>query len=115
MRLSPLGWAAVAAASVLALLFLTLVSSPAPPPTGVEHDARAAGEACEAAVLADVPDARFPFGANAAYLGEARYRLQGTVESEITGETVRRNYACVVQYRGAGEYRADSVRVWRSH
>ncbi len=115
MNLSPLRWAGVAAGFVLVLLFLTLVSSPAPPPSGVEHDARGAERECVGAVRGRLDGARFPFGANVTYLGDARYRLQGTVESVITGETVRRNYECVVQYAGAGGYRADSVRVWQSH
>lgn len=108
-------WVAASACFVLVLLYLTVASSPAPPPTGVEHDARAAGDACMGAVRARVEGARFPFGATAAYLGEARYRLSGTVETVLMGETVRRNYECVVQYAGPADYQADSVRVWQSH
>ena len=115
MRLSPLRWAGLVAGFVLLLLFLTLISTPAPPPSGVEHDARGAARACEDAVRERVTGARFPFGANVTYLGDARYRLQGTVESPIGGETVRRNYECTVRYAGPDAYRADSVRVWQSH
>lgn len=114
MRLSLLRWAGLIAGFVLLLLFLTLVSTPSPPPSGVAHDARGAGGECEDAVRRRVADARFPFSPTVTYLGDARYRLQGTVESEIGGETVRRNYECVVGYAG-GAYRADSVRVWQSH
>lgn len=115
MRLTPLRGAGLLAGFVLLLLFLTLVSTPAPPPSGAEHDARGAERECLDEVRERVQGARFPFGANVTYLGDARYRLQGTVESEIGGETVRRNYECLVGYAGGGGYRADSVRVWQSH
>src|SRR5690606_35836617 len=100
---------------VLLLLYATVVSLPSPPPTGVEHDAESAGHACAAAVRERVPDARFPFAANATYLGEARYRLNGQVDAVHAGETVRRNYECVVSYAGSGAYEADSLRLWQSH
>src|SRR5690606_4613219 len=80
MKLTPYRWAGLAAGFVLLLLYATVVSLPSPPPTGVEHDAESAGHACAAAVRERVPDARFPFAANAAYLGEARYRLNGQVD-----------------------------------
>lgn len=111
---TPLGWAGLGAGFVLVLLYLTVVSSPPPPPSGVAHTGGDAAAACERAVVEQVPDARFPFAANVAYLGEARYRLSGTVEAVLMGETVRRNYECVVTY-AAGTYGADSIRVWQSH
>jgi len=92
-----------------------VVSTPAPPPTGVEHSARGAEEACADAVRERIDGARFPFGATATYLGEARYRMSGLVDAVLMGETVRRNYECVVEYAGSGAYRTDSVRVWQSH
>ena len=103
------------AAFILLLGVLTLVSMPAPPPTGVNHTAAGAEGECEEAVTEQLGDARFPFGANVLYQGDARYRLNGTVEMNLEGEPVRRLYECLVVYSDAGVYRADSVRVWQSH
>jgi hypothetical protein len=100
---------------VLVLVYLTLLSMPDAPPSGVAHSGRAAAEACVRAVQDSVAGARFPFSATVGYQGDARYRLSGTVESPLGGEVVRRNYECVVQYEDTGRYRADSVRVWQSH
>jgi hypothetical protein len=103
------------AAFVLALVYFTLLSMPDAPPSGAAHSGRAAAEACTRAVRDSVAGARFPFSANVAYQGDARYRLSGTVEAPLGGEVVRQNYECVVQYEETGRYQADSIRVWQSH
>jgi hypothetical protein len=100
---------------VLVLLYLTIASMPPRPPTGIEHTVAGAEAECARAVGETVPGARFPFAATPEYLGEARYRLSGTVEAVMSNETVRRLYSCVVQYSELGTYRADSVAVWQSH
>jgi hypothetical protein len=100
---------------VLALFYMTLLSMPDAPPSGAAHSGRGAADACVQAVRDSVTGARFPFSANVAYQGDARYRLSGTVEAPLGGEVVRRNYECVVQYEDTGRYHADSVRVWQSH
>lgn len=115
MRLSPFGWIGLAALFVLVLLYATVVSMPEPPPSAEEHDALRAEQACADAVRERVEGARFPFAANAAYLGEARYRLSGVVDAPRGGELVRRNYECVVRYAPPGAYLTDSLRVWQSH
>jgi len=105
----------ISLAFVVLLGYLTILSMPTPPPSGVQHTARNAEAECVRAVSDSVLDARFPFGATVSYEGDARYRLRGTVESPAPGEMVRRNYECVVQYQESGRYLADSVRVWQSH
>jgi hypothetical protein len=62
-----------------------------------------------------VAQARFPFPATVTEMGAARYGLHGMVDGRVAGETVRRNYECVIRYAPAEGYRPDSVRVWQSH
>jgi hypothetical protein len=107
--------AAGAGVFVMVLGYLTLLSAPARPPTGIDHNAASAEASCRTAIGEQVADARFPFSGTAIYLGEARYRLQGTVEVPQAGEIVRRIYECVVSYTETGSYRPDSVTVWQSH
>src|SRR5688500_747245 len=107
--------AAGGAAFVAVLGYLTLATAPARPPTGIDPNAASAETRCRTAIEAQVEDAQSPFSGTATYLGEARYRLQGTVEVPLAAEIVRRNYECVVSYTETGAYRADSVTVWQSH
>jgi hypothetical protein len=98
------------------LLYLSILTAPPAPPTGVAHSAGAAGEACVREVRTRHPEARFPFSPNVEYLGDARYRLTGTVEFPDRGEIVRRNYDCTISYvADRGSYRPDSVAIWQSH
>jgi len=116
MTRSRLTWLTAATGFLALLVYVTVVSRPAPPPSGLAHDARGAEQACASAVSDSVAGARFPFGANVAYQGDARYRLSGTVEASLSGGQMRRsNYECVIQYEDSGAYRARSVRVWQSH
>src|SRR5687767_4681554 len=113
------GKVAMSAAGVLAavvtLFFITLDAAPDGPPTGVEHDVTGASAECLRAVNGELPAARFPFSPTALYLGDRRYRLNGTADGEIGTETVRRSYECLIRYEGSGQYRADSVAVWQTH
>ena len=104
-----------AAAFVAILFYLTLESAPPNPPTGVEHNAASAERACRVAVRDSIPDAVFPFSANATYLGNASYHLTGTVDEAAGGGGIRRNYDCWIRFVGDGGYRTDSVTVWHSH
>jgi hypothetical protein len=110
-------WVAALGAFALVLLYTTLVSLPESPPTGADHTAEAAAAECVQSVDQEVQEARFPFPATVTYLGDARYRLNGTVETTaaVQGEVVRRNYECVVRYSDADRYQTDSVTVWQSH
>lgn len=104
---------AVACCFVLVLLYATLDSDPTP---AVDAAGRAAAErACERAVSERVPGARFPFSSNLTGYDGERYRLSGTVDAGSPGETVRRNYECVVRADPSGSPVADTMRVWQSH
>lgn len=108
-------WALGLAGFGALLAYATLISLPDPPPSGVEHSAERAGDACVAAVAEEVEEPRFPFSANVTYLGEARYRLSGMVDAPEGREIIRRNYECVVRYTEIGSYRTDSLTLWQSH
>jgi hypothetical protein len=112
---TPLKWAIAVIAFVLVLMYSMIVTMPERPPTGVEHTAEEAAAECEESVGEGLQEARFPFAATATYLGDARYRLNGTVEADVSGERVRRNYECFVQYTEARRYLTDSLTVWQSH
>lgn len=112
---SLLGWAAAAVGFLILLAALTVFMAPPAPPSGAAHNADGAEAACTERVLAKAPGSRFPFSANVSYLGDARYRLNGTVETTMAGAMVRRNYECVIRYTQTGAYVADTVTVWRSH
>ncbi|MQA92163.1 MAG: hypothetical protein GEU90_18385 [Gemmatimonas sp.] len=112
---SKLRWSAAIGGGTLVLLYLTLNSLPDPPPTGIEHTADEAAVECEQAVADEVAGAHFPFPATATYLGDAEYRLDGTVEAEASGGVVRSNYECFVRFSEANRYRTDSLTVWQSH
>jgi|GEM_PF-5052460 len=105
--------AGAACCFVLALLYATLSSDPAPT---ADAEGRAAAErVCERAVSERIPGARFPFSSNLTGHDGERFRLSGTVDAGSPRETVRRNYECVVRADPAGSYVADTVRVWQSH
>jgi hypothetical protein len=107
-------WVALGLGFFGLLTYLSMANAPPAPPAWAEHNARDAEASCLDAVRNSLTDPRFPFSANVSYLGDGRYRLNGTVEAPESGESVRRNYECVVRYDGS-TYRTDSVYVWQSH
>ena len=101
--------------AILILFYLTLEAAPDGPPTGVEHNVEGASAECLKAVTVQLPNAHLRFSPSATYLGDRRYRLEGTVDGISGEETVRRKYECLVRYSGSGLYQTDSVTVWQSH
>lgn len=98
------------------LFYMTLEYAPSSPPTGVDHSATAAEDYCQVAVRDSLGEVLFPFGANAEYLGESRYRLDGVVDYDDPGGPVRTNYECWVRYiPDVSTYRTDSINLWQSH
>jgi hypothetical protein len=95
---------------VVVLLVATLRSTGTPLEQSAA-DREVAQRTCRTLVMAQFPDARFPFAANVEVQGVDRLRLSGSVDSGAT----RRNYECLLRRTESGAYVSDSVVVWQSH
>jgi hypothetical protein len=115
--MKPSGWYLVGGGVLFAagLYYLSLQMAPPGTPTGVEHSAKAAEQACVEAVRDTLPEGQFPFSATASYQGEGQYRLNGIVDTPSAMGTFRRNYTCLIRYTESGTYRTDSLGLWQSH
>jgi hypothetical protein len=107
------GYAALGIAGCFAayLAYTTMAMAPDAPDVARGPEA---SQACEGAVRAQLPDARFPIDPSTTDVAGGRVRLEGVVDSGPESAPVRRNYECLVSATGGG-YRADSVNVWQSH
>ena len=99
---------------LLLLLYTTLRTTSTPLQQAPEGRA-AAQSVCQNSVRTNLPGARFPFGATVEDRGAGQLRLSGSVDAGSAGQTVRRNYECLVRRDGSGAYVTDSVQVWQSH
>jgi hypothetical protein len=108
-------WTGLAACFLALLVYATVVTTRAPSARAADPSAAGAERACTRAVAQRLPGSRFPFAADVTDQGPSRWALKGTVDARVAGETVRRNYDCLIGYDRATGYRADSVHVWQSH
>ena len=99
---------------LLVLLFVTLQSTSTP--LELSTEARASAQrACQSAVRARLPGARFPFDAGIEAREGDRLHLSGSVDAGGPAQAVRRNYECLLRRLDSGAFATDSVVVWQSH
>ena len=99
---------------VLFLLYTTIRSTDTPL-TQSPEDREAAELACRASVQRRVAHARFPISPSVERHADGRLFVSGSVDAETDGQSVRRNYECLLHQEPSGAYVADSVLVWQSH